>query len=198
MDILNLKYLTRVSDVLRLSPDIESLGDAFSRTQFESKQWLIQELLKIPDVKEKKIAIIGGWYGAYLLPLVTTYLHPKHIFFNDKDSEAIRVCNLLNGKENISYSCFDVTTGIDMLYENNPDIIINTSCEHMNDMKTLINKKSRALYVLQSCNTMNDPGHINAHENIDEFILSSGLSSLLFYGTKDLGHKKRFMVIGFY
>jgi hypothetical protein len=185
-----------MSNLLRSSPDIKSLGDAFSKTQFDSKKWLVEELARIPKVQQKNISIIGGWYGTYLVPMLKVYLQPKHIAFNDVDPDAIRIAKLLNEDKDITYKCYDVTKNSEIIYEYNPDIVINTSCEHMEDMKNFIRKDSSVLYVLQSCNNKNDPGHINTHDDLDDFILSSGLRNLYFYGTKDLGHKKRFMLIG--
>jgi hypothetical protein len=194
--MLDFHYLIKISNALRSSVNIAELGDAFSKTQFDSKKWLVEELYRIPNTRRKTISIIGGWYGSYLVPMINYYLNPKHILFNDKDPNAIRTAKILNGDIGISYKCFDAGLHSDLIYEYSPDIIINTSCEHMMDMKNIIKKDYNCLYALQSCDNKNDPGHINTHNSLDEFILSSGLKKLVFNEVKDLGHKKRFMLIG--
>ena len=52
------------------------------------------------------------------------------------------------------------------------------------------------LYVLQTCDNRNDPGHVNTSQSTDEFVKKTGLSNILFRGRLSLGHKNRFMVIG--
>ncbi len=76
-----------------------------------------------------------------------------------------------------------------------PDVIINTSCEHMGDMKNVVVNK-RTLFVLQTCNNKNDPGHVNVSKTTEEFVEKAGLERVIFRGRLDLGHKSRFMVIG--
>lgn len=188
--------MIRVSDAIRTTKDYASLGDAFSRTQYDSKLWLIEELEKISYSQQKKISIIGGWYGAYLVPFLKKSLNPKQIYFSDLDRGALKIAKILNGEENISYHCFDAIKDSKKIYEGYPDIVINTSCEHMANMIEIVNNKNDILYVFQSCDYAGDPGHINPAISLDDFIHSSGLTKLLYYGTKDLGHKKRFMIIG--
>lgn len=195
--MINYDFLINVSNVLRKGIDRNSFSDSLSNTQYISKKWLVEELVKIETTGGKKIKILGGWFGSYLVPFLNHYIKPSQIIFNDIDPDCIYFAELLHGKKNNIYECYDVFEMPKQIYSFNPDIVINTSCEHMKDMRDIIDLEKPCLYVFQTCTSDNDPGHINPKKTLDEFITSSGLNTILFYGTKDLGHKKRHMLIGY-
>ncbi len=195
--MINYDFLINVSDVLRKGIDRNSFADSLSNTQYLSKKWLVEELAKIEISHKKRVKILGGWYGSYLIPFLKKNITPTQIILNDLDPDCLYFAEILHGKKNMMYECYDVFKMPSKIYSFHPEIIINTSCEHMDDMKNLIDKNMPCLYALQSCTSKNDPGHINYKTTLDEFLFSTGLNSILFYGTKDLGHKKRHMIIGY-
>ena len=80
------------------------------------------------------------------------------------------------------------------------DLVINTSCEHMFDMKAMKNKHfdtTRPLFVLQSTNDDQYDDHINCVSSADELAEQGGLVHIDYSGSKQLSNgMTRFMVIG--
>ena len=76
-------------------------------------------------------------------------------------------------------------------------LVINTACEHMNDLKD-----SRKYYkgtptmILQSNNYIQQEDHINCCENVEELIYKNGLAYINYSGSKKFDLYDRFMVIG--
>ena len=76
-------------------------------------------------------------------------------------------------------------------------VIINTSCEHMMDMKLITEQNQGKIFALQSNNNKNVKWlHINCAETSSELIEQSGLTEILFQGAIPIYGFKRIMVIG--
>ena len=197
MDVIKVTYLNKISDVLRQGVstglNVFDFADSLSSTQYRSKSWLV-DTLKVKNLKPNpRILILGGWYGSYLVPLLRERIEPSHIFFNDKDINCIKVAKKLHGNNNISYHCFDATTSHEQM---SPDVVINTSCEHMESYTCMMSQNPNSLFALQTCDNKNDPGHVNTSFSTEDFIKKLELSTILYGGRISLGHKNRFMVIG--
>jgi len=180
----------------------QRLGDfanSFSATQHTSKQWLVNKVKQLPLPKNPQILIMGGWYGSYLVPMLMRHLSSGKITFNDQDPFCVSTAKALHQEtENWVFEFNTHDMNIHQWVNNNPfDLIINTSCEHMNPMRGVKNVNPRCVYAFQSSNTPNDPGHINICNTSIELREQSGLTEALFQGSISLhGDKKRFMVIG--
>lgn len=194
---MKITYLNKISDVLRegvsTGLDVFDFANSLSSTQYRSKLWLVETLRAEKFKSNPKILILGGWYGSYLVPLLFEQIKPAHIFFNDVDNKCLEIAKKLHGFSNISYHCFDATTSTTRF---NPDIVINTSCEHMDSYTCMITQNPNSLFALQTCDNKNDPGHINTSISTEDFMNKLGLSTILYSGRTSLGHKNRFMVIG--
>jgi hypothetical protein len=195
--------------------------DAWSNGQLESKTWLVDELSNI----QKYFAcvyVIGGWVG--ILPWIllhSTKISPACLRSFDKDPTCEKIAdlvNLENVKNNWKFKAVtkDATT---MQYDLNgsysfstinsdghqskarlekPDCIINTSCDHFDNLKLWIdNTPTDTLLVLQNTNYVHDDSHVNCVNSLDEFKEQAKLSKILYDGTLDLSHYKRFMIIGY-
>jgi hypothetical protein len=80
---------------------------------------------------------------------------------------------------------------------NAPDLVINTSCEHIEDLPkwlSLLPKGCRVL--LQSNNYTSEPTHINCVKSVDELAQQAQLSELSYAGALQLPKYTRFMLIG--
>ena len=81
------------------------------------------------------------------------------------------------------------------------NLVINTSSEHMPDLKKIIKDKDYphdCLFALQSNNMFYIEDHINCVNNEDELVKKSGLSKIMYKGSLDMPNGyKRFMVIGY-
>lgn len=186
-------YLINISSILRSDINYQDFGDSFSETQFISKKWLVDTLVKQNYPHDPSILILGGWYGSYLVPMLNQTIKPSKIYFNDVNENCLRVAKKLHRQSNISFHCFDATTPYSHF---NADIVINTSCEHMSEYTEMLREGPQCLYVLQTCDNRNDPGHINTSSSTEEFLEKLHLSKVRTTVRRNLGHKNRFMVIG--
>ena len=186
-------YLINISSILRSDINYQDFGDSFSETQFISKKWLVDTLVKQNYPHDPSILILGGWYGSYLVPMLNQTIKPSKIYFNDVNENCLRVAKKLHRPSNISFHCFDATTPYSHF---NADIVINTSCEHMSEYTEMLREGPQCLYVLQTCDNRNDPGHINTSSSTEEFLEKLHLSKVRTTVRRNLGHKNRFMVIG--
>ena len=199
---MEITYLGKISDVLRkgvtMGLDVFDFANSLSTTQFVSKDWLVETLQKTlvtHQIKSNpKILILGGWYGSYLIPLLIEKIQPKHIFLNDYDSKCLKFAEQLHRGKNISFHCFDATVKYPESFD--VDIVINTSCEHMSFYDCMFAENPNAVFVLQSCDNKNDPGHVNTSSSTDDFLTKLKLTNVLYKGRTSLGHKNRFMVMG--
>jgi len=184
-------YLSKLSPILRNNSEyVDDIADSFSKTQLQSKQWLVEEMCKVNTKTNPEILILGGWYGSYLVPMLRD-ADFNNITLTDINPKAVNIASQLH-----NCSTF-VLNAVHPAQTFNPDIVINTSCEHMMTIGDAAVDNPDCLYVLQSCDNPNDPGHINISTNTDDFVKKTGLSRIVFRGRINLGHKNRFMVIGY-
>ena len=189
------EFLQNVSVVLRSSSlqTIDSIADSMSSTQYKSKQWLVSTIRGL-DIQPKQVLILGGWYGTYLVPMLQT-LYPISIELTDKDQNTIKKATQLHQHyKNCTFTVLDTNNIYNI--DSQIDMVINTSCEHMDDMDRIVDANPHCLYVLQSCDNKNDPGHINIVSSSEKLAQRSGIGNIMWQGTMSLGHKNRFMVIG--
>lgn len=176
---------------MRAGVDAMDLANSLSHTQYQSKKWLIDHTTAHAKT-DIKILILGGWYGSYLVPMLIEKIHPTSLILSDVNKHVLRGARILhNHLDKVKTMVIDVNK--DPLPD--ADIVINTSCEHMHTLGTVKNKQ--CLYVYQSCDSRNDPGHINPSHSSDHLAQQGNLSKILYKGRLDLGHKNRFMVIGY-
>ena len=146
--------------------------------------------------------MFGGWNGILITRLLTQNLNLKRIHNIDLDEKSIRVFmryrEFTNDKR-LESTCGDVMTP--HKYDPNIDIVINTSSEHMLDLKEIIKDKKykpECLFALQSNNMFHIIDHINCVSSEDELVKKSGLSKIMYKGSLDMPNGyKRFMVIGY-
>jgi hypothetical protein len=188
------QYLTSLSGVLRSGANVDDIADSLSDTQYRSKLWLVETLAKQSFPANPRVLILGGWYGSYLVPMLNEHIKPSHIYLNDINVDVLKVAKALHkNTPNCSVEHFDATH---RYHRYDVDIVINTSCEHMNYYGYMLGEPSNVLYVLQSCDNKNDPGHINTSSSTDDFAAKLNLKQIVFAGRQALGHKNRFMIIG--
>jgi hypothetical protein len=78
-----------------------------------------------------------------------------------------------------------------------PDTIINTSCEHIENFSEWYAKMPEGkLLVLQNNNYSELPEHVNCVNSVKEFAEQTPMSTVLFEGELDLGKYTRYMRIG--
>lgn len=191
--------------------------DAFSFGQIDSKLWLLDEWRKL-DFKTPEMAfVLGGWYG--LLPAFAEArkqpLAKSYRSF-DLDTSCVSIAETINKAmvltdwkfkattmdiHDINYRSHDYETlrsdGTGVRLIEKPDLVINTSCEHIHNYSQWYAKLPMGtLLILQSNNYLDDPTHINCSDSLATFKATSPMSECLYAGEKLFPLYTRFMLIG--
>lgn len=198
------------------------LQDAFSRGQVQSKIWLAEELGKIRK-EHKKVLLLAGWYGQLLQYFRDLKFGKVRVVDMDKVSCLISddIFNLHFIEDyRVKAICADINNlvlhkaGYVLNVENfknieakhfsetfMPDLIINTSAEHMDqkwyDDIRFKNFESKPLVVIQSNNLFDVEEHVNCVHSIEHMKKKYPMEEILFEGELQLKGYKRVMLIGY-
>lgn len=186
------------SNVLKEKPYIfERLGHASTKSQLQSKLWIVNELINL-NLKPSKVAILGGWYANYITPLLIEELNVSEVHNYEIDKDALEVSEKFNKRYEKKFKTIQQNVILKPIKEYY-DTIINSSCEHMFPMYKFreINPALNPLYVLQSTNDNSYQDHINCIKTSEELIEQAKLEKVMFKGSLVLSNgMTRFMVIG--
>lgn len=173
----------------------EDVLNAWSQDQKICKKWIVEELNKViwmPHMKH--ILIACGWYAvsAYYLFNFRSFGIGK-ITSVDKDPKCKEPAQILNKQFNFEAKTKDV---FDITYDEY-DMIVNTSCEHV-DLRKWLNLIPQGMLMALQSTDMKHPKHITPVKNIESFKKQAGLSKILYEGEKKIHRNKhkRFMLIG--
>jgi len=167
--MIDLDLFKNIMNEARNNPD---LLDSFSPNQFKSKENLINHIKKLNILNsESEIVIFGCWYGSILIPAF--YNEVKRITAIDIDDNVIGIAKNRIFK---NYDKIDFIVNDAIVWANkssrikSTNLIINTSCEHMQPMKNLpILNNINSYFAFQSNNMFDIETHINCVNNIEEF-----------------------------
>jgi len=181
---------------------VPALAYAFNKNQMASKAWLVRELLAANGPDLGIVHIMGGWYGVLAALLLTDRrFTARHITSFDIDPGCIEPARLLNDPYVQTGQFAAVTRDVTQLnYAEGlqiPDIVINTSCEHLQDFSTWLQAMpSQALLVLQSNNYFSCDEHVNCVVNLQAFERQARLATVFYTGELERKRYTRFMLIG--
>ena len=177
-------------------PDIDFFNNAFCPSQIKSKLWLIKELNRTFESRfwpKSRIFIGCAWYN------LLSYLLIKHADFwienisgEDIDPETIQI------SKSLLRDCISIHNGdiFDCKYHLF-DLIINTSCEHIDFQKWLKLIPHGKIVALQSNNYSALDEHINCCDSLEEFTDKCNLPKVYSCGVAKFTDKyDRYMVIG--
>ena len=146
------------------------LLDSYSPNQFKTKERLIGHVRDLNVVNDQsEITILGGWYGSILIP---AFKEAKRISLIDLDKQVVSIAKqrLFKHYENLDFITSDVFDDNRYGRIRYANLIINTSCEHMKDMKELkALQDSNAYFAFTSNNMFDIEGHTNCVNNIEQF-----------------------------
>lgn len=179
---------------------IKDFLDSVNESQFESKEWAVDNLIQLVTSQYDECIVVGGWYGLF------SFLFKQHGF--DKQITNIDIdpaCKKIGQKFKYDNSViFKTLDGLEIFenknYNNHKKILVCTACEHIDedDFNEFLSKKdSEMLVCLQSNNYYGVNSHINCKDTLQDFIESLPLRKILYSG--ELPYKDeytRFMVIG--
>jgi hypothetical protein len=219
------KIFRGISNYIKLNLNTSTLADAFSRSQIKSKIWLIEELenvrQKLDDPVYKNVLVMAGWFGQ-LKSIYDKKLTYRKMRIAELDKSACEISDhIFNLSELENYKVKSVNANINelTLHKNGyewdvenfkegtkygekflPDLIINTSAEHMTEewynqirFKDL---ESNPIVAIQSNNLFDIPEHINCVHSVDHMKKKFPMKEILFEGELQLKGYKRVMLIG--
>ena len=179
-------------------------NDAFSSAQIQSKLWLIQSLERCLDNKTLGycIYILAGWYGITNLLLRTrNNIRIKEVRSFDIDPSCQEAADAINNLwvwKNWEFKA--ITQDINSVdYSAGPDVVINSSVEHMSSNIWFDNIPKGTIVCLQASD-MDHDDHVNKFKNSFDMMDAYKLREYLFEGTKMFEYEdklfSRSMIIG--
>ncbi len=177
------------------------LDVAFNHRQIASKIWARDELVKIGNGRIELAWIVGGWYAVLAaLLLDDPRLVMDRIVSFDIDPDVAAVARSLNEPQVVT-GRFDALTAdmyeLDYRGVPAPDLVINTSCEHIADLPGWLSRILPGTRVLlQSNDYFSESEHINSFSSLEAFTSAAGLAQVDFSGSLYLRKYTRFMLIG--
>lgn len=186
-----------LASVLGKHPEAD-LGNAFNHKQVGCKMWARDALHETLGGSLGKVVILGGWYGILAGMLFDDRrFEIDAIHSYDIDPAVGPVAETLNTEWSERFSAMTA----DMYALDYPalgaDLVVNTSCEHIADIRgwlSLLPKGSRVL--LQSNDYFSEPTHINCVPSLEAFVAQAGLAELCYSGSLKMKKYTRFMLIG--
>jgi len=169
-----------------LPSEYDFFNQSFSLSHIHSKKWICENI----SVDDKRVLVACGWHG--LLPLFLCHFSkPKEVVSVDIDPTCKEIVEKLTRYMPVKA----ITDDIFNIDYSDYDIIMNTSCEHIDFEKWLELIPKGKTVVLQSTN-YEIPEHINPMKNLDEFVQRTKID-IKSKGTGVFTDKyKRFMIIG--
>jgi len=174
------------------APTYEEFRDMFSSGQIISKEWAIDTIKSLKIVWNQTVVVAGAWYGTLGLMLKQEY---PNIALTLLDIDPRCDAYL----QNIIYGDVDVfsVTGDMYEYKYTEDIVINTACEHIPNVRWWLDQMPKGTtVVLQSNNFFEGEDHINCVSCIGDFIKQTSLSKILYSGSLVTPMYTRYMIIG--
>lgn len=185
-----------IARVIARHPEAD-IANAFNHKQVACKMWARDKLFEHLGGRFDRIWIVGGWYGI----LAAMLLHDAR--FNVGLAESIDIDPAVEAVARTMTNAdarFRAVTG-DMYrldYQGGkPNLVINTSCEHIADLPAWLALLAPGTQVLlQSNDYFSEPTHINCMASLQDFKEAAMLRDVLYAG--ELPQKKytRFMLIG--
>jgi hypothetical protein len=216
----NDKIFRGINNYLKEKHEGSSIQDAMSRSQIRSKIWLVEELSKISSNFDN-VAVMAGWFGQ-IKTIYDKRLTYSKMRIIELDKEACETSDYIFNIANLeNYKVKSVNANINelTLYKNGyewevenfregtkysekflPDLIINTSAEHMTEewynQIRFKNMESDPIVAIQSNNLFDIPEHINCVHSVDHIKKKFPMKEILFEGELQLKGYKRVMLIG--
>jgi hypothetical protein len=193
---IDIEHLHYWMQAIRQSPDPMRTMDAFWSGQLKSKEWLIKNLR--PHIKKfVTVDIHGGWVGVLASMLFQSDVPVLSIRSIDIDSRCEPIATMMNKVEEM-VGKFRAVTADMCAMRSDADVIINTSCEHINQDQYdlwLSGMPYGSLLVLQS-NNYDISEHVRIANSLEEFKQQCGDIDILWAGELELPLYKRWMIIG--
>ena len=209
-------YIRKISSWSIKWQDLANLNDHFSRGQICSKMWLVDKLAEVYEDRELGTVLhYGGWY-ATIAHILFEFFHIKQYLNLELDPQCVEIADDFNYEhlKNWRYKTVQMDCGvvqyningecnIDIVNKNGikkstqvkPDLIINTSCEHMNE-DWFHNLPQGQMVCLQTNDYFSNEQHSNCCKDLSEVEVKYPMSETYYSGELDTQLYNRFMLIG--
>lgn len=211
-------FIKNLSNALNLYPNV-LWNDVLSKGQLMSKLWLVNELKKL-DLDLGCVFVCAGWVGilpALMLRDKELIIEKIRSFDIDPSCAAAadtvnKIPHVVNGWKfkastcdilDINYRSFQYATrrndGSEVIVEDSPDTIINTSCDHIGEIDKWWSLLPTDKLIVVQNNDSNDldDDHVNTIRSIEDFKKQCPMDKILFEGSLQLPKFNRYMLIGF-
>ena len=177
----------------------KDFSECVFETQIQSKWWLVETLVdeRYRDRKIRGIDILASWYGIVIVPMLVNRLgYDIPINLYDVDEYTCDIAEHIYKDDLPQVKVHNKDVVFDRL-DLKGNVVINCSCEHMMDMKLITKDHKDKIFALQSNDNSNVKWlHINCAMNTRDLIRQSGLTDIMYAGSKVIYEHKRIMVIG--
>lgn len=174
------------------------IGNAFNHKQVASKMWAREQLHDVLGPAYRHILLVGGWYG--ILPAMLfddSRFELGRITSCDIDPHVEQVAKALNRPFCARFEAMTADMYALDYVAQDADLVINTSCEHIADLRGWLALVPRGTWVLlQSNDYFSEPTHISCVPDLDAFKAQAGLAEEIFAGALKTKNYTRFMLIG--
>jgi len=146
------------------------------------------------------IVIHGGWNGVLSSLLFNSRLDINDIRSIDIDPSCEETANMICKRQEMIGKFTAITADMcEYKYEYEPDVVINTSTEHITQEqynRWLNNVPDNSLLVLQNNNYKEVPDHVRCYDSLHEFAEASELGDIMYKDTLNLPLYNRYLLIG--
>jgi len=189
--------ILKVIDGVTTDGLVKSIINSLNENQEKSKDWLIEKSKQyFTFFNNPSVVVAAGWYGHLANKINDNIYTTGEIVSFDKDPQCKKIGQkLYKDVKDVTFA----TAEIEYFNFKNYDIVICTSCEHLEQYiidDFLKRRKKGSLVILQSNNYFSIKEHINCHNSVIEFEKTLKLEKILYRGTLKLNKFDRYMVIG--
>ena len=185
--------------------DEPRIGAALNKNQIASKMWLADALHDSVGTRLGSVLVLGGWMGV----LGAVLLHDPRFAIDrvvslDIDPGCAAIAESLNATH-VRAGRFATLTAdmLDVDYDRGPadmgrpDLVINTSCEHLREFGRWFGRiPAGQLLVVQSNDYFACEEHVNCVPDLAAFRAQAPLREVLYAGERRMRRYTRFMLIG--
>ncbi len=174
-----------------------NVAESFRPDHLKSKKWLVHEICKHVKGNFKRVAVLGSWNSILLKELLEARTSVEHWDFYDIDHGCHRDRDMYCESNQLPKNYNSFQTDVKDLFAHEDvhkqyDLIINPSCEHMEDIKAV----KGPVYALTSNNYEGIKEHINTISKHEELAVKNGINNIAYEGSLELTNYTRFCTIG--
>lgn len=174
------------------------IANAFNHKQVACKMWARDRLFESLGGRFDRVWILGGWYGVLAAMLFEdSRFEISAIESIDIDADVAPVAESLNRDAGPRFTARTADMYALDYAADRPDLVVNTSCEHIADLRGwLALLPAGTPVLLQSNDYFSEPTHISCVASRADFEAMAGLRDLRFSGELPQRNYTRFMLIG--